>query len=140
MDHYIRKLKEAGYKLTPRRKAMIAFFAENNAHLTAEEVWIKLKKKFSRCGLPGVYRNLEALADCGILARIQQSDRKRHYGLCTAKRGGHHHHITCIKCGKVEEIGDCAMENKRRLKGYKVVSHFMQVNGICSRCSSKECE
>jgi Fur family transcriptional regulator, ferric uptake regulator len=136
MDQYIRKLKEGGYKLTPRRKAMIAFFQGKNAHLTAEEVWEGLKKKFERCGLPSVYRNLEALTECGVLVRIQQRDRKKHYGLCSARKGSHHHHITCIKCGKVEEIGDCAIANKARLKGYKVVSHFMQVNGICSGCSA----
>jgi Fur family transcriptional regulator, ferric uptake regulator len=138
MNQYIGKLKEAGYKLTPRRKAMIAFFSEKNSHVTAEEVWRGLKKKFERCGLPSVYRNLEVLTECGILARIQQRDRKKHYGLCGAEKGRHHHHIICIKCGKVEEIGDCAIADKVRLKGYKVVSHFMQVNGICLRCSSKK--
>ena len=137
MDIYLKKLKESGFRLTPRRKAIIKLFIDCNSHLTPEEVWIKLKKKFAQCGFPGVYRNLESLTECGILTRIQQFDRKKHYGLCSVRHGQHHHHITCIKCGKVDDIKDCAIESVRKIKGYRVVSHFMQVNGVCSECSKK---
>ena len=137
MEQYLEKLKKGGYKLTPRRQAIIQLFINGKGHLTPEEVWGKLKKKFDRCGFPGVYRNLESLVGCGILTRIQQFDRKKHYGLCSAPQGDHHHHITCIKCGKVDEIKNCAIDGSKKIKGYKVISHFMQVNGICDVCSKK---
>jgi Fe2+ or Zn2+ uptake regulation protein len=71
------------------------------------------------------------------LTRIQQFDRKKHYGLCVAVgRAYPHHHITCIKCGKVDEIKECAIDIKKKIKGYTVVSHFMQVNGVCTGCSN----
>ncbi len=135
MQRYIGKLKDSGFKLTPRRQAIIGLFVDGKSHLTPEEVWEKLKKQFARCGLPSVYRNLETLVGCGILTRIQKFDRKKHYGLCSSSGYEHHHHITCIKCGKVDEIKDCAIKDIRKINGYKVVSHFMQVNGICSSCS-----
>ena len=138
MDHYLEKLKEGGFKLTPRRQAIIELFVGGKSHLTPEEVWERLKKQFDQCGLPSVYRNLESLVECGILTRIQQFDRKKHYGLCSAAHGDHHHHhITCIKCGKVDEIKDCAINDSKKIKGYKIVSHFMQVNGICAGCSKE---
>lgn len=142
MDNYIEKLTDAGLKITPRRKALIRLFSERATHLTPEEVWNSLKKKFVKLGLPGVYRNLESLAECGILARIHQFDGKKHYGLCPA--GGdnlhharHHHHIVCVKCGKVDDIEGCAIEEAVKIKGYKIVSHFLQVNGVCAACSGK---
>ena len=131
---YLEKLRNNGLKLTPRRKVIIKLFIDCDSHLTPEEVWNNLRKDFDQCGLPSVYRNLESLAECGILTRIQQFDRKKHYGLCTARNDYHHHHITCIHCGKVEEIRDCAIKNRKRVKGYKVISHYMQVNGICADC------
>ena len=138
MERHIDKLKSGGFKVTPRRQAIIELFVGGKSHLTPEEVWAKLKKRFDRCGLPGVYRNLESLVACGILTRIQQFDRTKHYGRCSAARAGHHHHhITCIKCGKVDEIDDCALKGARKIKGYTVVSHFMQVNGVCSRCAGR---
>jgi len=138
MDRYLEKLKGGGFKLTPRRQAIIELFIDGKNHLTPEEVWGKLKKHFDRCGLPSVYRNLESLAGCGVLTRIQKFDRKKHYGLCSAVHGDrHHHHITCVKCGRVDEIKDCAIKDTKRIKGYKVVGHFMQVNGICTSCSKE---
>ncbi len=137
MTQFTDKLRTKGLKLTPRRKAIVSLFQDCKSHLTAEEVWGKLKKAFDRCGLPGVYRNLESMVDCGILTRVQQFDRKKHYGLCTADRGSHHHHIVCVKCGRVEEIEGCELAGKKKIKGYKVVSHYMQVNGICGECSQR---
>jgi Fe2+ or Zn2+ uptake regulation protein len=133
---YLEKLREGGFKLTPRRQAIIELFVDGKAHLTPEEVWAKLKKRFDRCGLPSVYRNLESLVSCGVLTRIQLFDRKKHYGLCSALHGDHHHHhITCIECGKVDAIKDCAMKGLRKINGYRIVSHFVQVNGVCTGCS-----
>jgi len=134
LEQYLEKLRQGGFKLTPRRLAIIELFKDCDSHLTPEEVWNKLKKQFDQCGLPSVYRNLESMVECGVLTRIQQFDRKRHYGLCTSDHD-HHHHITCVKCGKVEEIPDCAIVNKKKIKGYRIVSHYMQVNGICVKCA-----
>ena len=130
MHIYVERIKDAGLKLTPRRKAIVVLFSDCNSHLTPEEVWNKLRKDFNRCGMPSVYRNLETFVECGVLTRIQQFDRKKHYGLCTAH---HHHHIT----GKVDEIKACAINDIKKISGYTVVSHFMQVNGVCAGCSTK---
>lgn len=137
MKLYRARLKENGLKNTPRREAILSLFAEAKKHLTPEELWLRLKKKFSRCGLPSVYRNLESLAACGLLTRIQQFDRKKHYALCPRTQDGHHHHITCVKCGKIDDIEGCALGGKKKIKGYRVVGHFMQVNGVCPACAQR---
>lgn len=133
MEDYIDLLKNRGFKITPRRKAIIGIFLRSKSHLTPEEVWKELGKAFKRCGLPGVYRNLESMLNCGILTRIQQSDEKKHFSLCGVSER-HHHHIACIKCGKVEHVEECGFEKMKKVKGYKIVSHFLQLNGICAEC------
>jgi len=135
LEHYTKILKDKGLKATPRRNAIITIFLNNSGHLTPEDVWRRLSKEFSKCGLPSVYRNLEILVECGILTKIQQFDRKKHYALCSsAINDEHHHHIVCVKCGKVEDIKECALETKKYINGYKVLNHFVQVNGICEEC------
>jgi len=133
-EQYINRLKDNRLKLTPRRQAIIHLFVDSGAHFTPEEVWKELHQQFEKCGLPSVYRNLESLVDCGILTRIQLFDRKKHYGLCTVGHDHHHHHITCIRCGKVDEITECALTHQTQIHGYRVVSHFVQVSGICGDC------
>jgi len=137
MERFLEKLRDGGFKLTPRRQAIIELFSRCGVHLTPEEVWNKLKIQFERCGLPSVYRNLESLVQCGILTRIQQFDRRKHYGLCLSSHTGHHYHLTCVQCGKVEVIKNCAINKIKKINGYKIVSHFMQVDGLCPVCSKE---
>ncbi|OGF62971.1 MAG: hypothetical protein A2Y62_04895 [Candidatus Fischerbacteria bacterium RBG_13_37_8] len=136
MQYFMAKLKLHNLKFTPRRIAIIQLFLSNNI-FTPEEIWNRLKKQFKKCGLPGVYRNLESLVECGILAKIHKIDRKRYYGLCSAKENIHHHHIICLQCGKVDDISDCFFEKKETIKGYKLISHYIQLNGICEGCLNK---
>ena len=75
-------IKKAGLKMTPRRREMVALFLNSPAPLSPQEVQDQLKRLFSRCGLPGVYRNLETLADCGVLFRVVGFGRERSYALC----------------------------------------------------------
>ena len=135
MENYLIKMRENRLKLTPLRKAIIKLFIDSDSHMTPEDVWNKLRNKFRQCGLPSIYRNLESMVACGILTRIQIFDRKKHYGLCNSEKEHHHHHIVCIKCGRVDTIDECAITDIKKIRGYKIVSHYMQVNGICENCS-----
>ena len=128
-------MRENGLKLTPLRRAIIKLFIDNDSHMTPEDVCNKLRDKFRQCGLPSIYRNLESMMECGILTRIQLFDRKKHYGLCNSEKAHHHHHIVCIKCGKVDAIDECAITGIKKIRGYRIVSHYMQINGICENCS-----
>jgi len=131
-------LKKHNLKNTPRRNAIIEIFKKKNLYLSPEEVWITLKKKFKKCGLPGVYRNLESMSNCGILFKIVSfSDDKRHYGLCNNHINKHHHHIICIKCKKISSIEKCGFNNRIKINGYEIISHFVQLNGICPDCQNK---
>ena len=133
MNH-VDKLKQNGLKITPKREAIIAFFEKKNCLLTPEEVWIPLKKDFGQLGLPSVYRNLESLVECGVLTRVHQFDNKRHYALCHAHDHHHHHHIVCVQCGKVGEFDACRLEKVKEVDGFKVLKHFVQLEGLCAGC------
>ena len=125
--------RENNFKLTPKRRAIIDFFLCEERYLTPQDVWKGLKKKFKHLGLPSIYRNLETFSKCGILTKIQRPDRRLYYGLCNSKNK-HHHHIICIRCGKVREFSDCGLFKKKTIKGFKVISHSLQIEGICSNC------
>ena len=133
---YIQKLRAESFKITPRRKAILGYFIKEGRFLTPEQVWDKLKKNFKRVGFPSVYRNLEAFNDCGILTKIQREDRRLYYALCNIHEGRHHHHhIVCIKCGKVDDVDGCTLRVIKNTNGYKVLKHFVQLEGLCPRCS-----
>lgn len=128
--------------MTPRRLKMIALFMNSPGPLSPLEVQEHLKRQFSRCGLPGVYRNLETLADCGVLFRVVGFGRERSYALCCMpfRENHHHHHIICSSCGKVGQVEVCGYHEGMMIGGFRLVSHVVQLQGICASCESKEKE
>ena len=135
-ENYSLILREIGLKATPKRLAILEELAANLCYMTPEEIWGKLKKRFKRAGLPTIYRNLEELSEKGVISKIVHPDRKLSYYLCRNKE--HHHHFICLSCHKVDDITYCHIETvqmdiENKLEG-KVLSHIMQINGICNTC------
>jgi len=133
---YVDKLRKSNLKVTPRREAIMNFFLKRNRYLAPKAVWNGLKREFEHLGLPGIYRNLELFSKCGILTKIQGPDRNLYYGLCNSKKK-HHHHIICVKCGRVEEFSNCDLFKKKTINGFKILSHSLQIEGLCPACRRK---
>jgi len=132
----LQKLKSQKLKITPKRLAILELLLKEGRHLTPEQVWEKLKKSFKHLGFPSIYRNLETFSNCGILVKIQKEDRRLYYALCNAHEGfHHHHHIVCVKCGKVDDVEGCTLGAIKNTNGYKVLKHFIQFEGLCPRCA-----
>ena len=139
MKELLDKLRAAGYKVTPRRKAIIELFSRKGGAFSPQDVQEILKERIGHCGLPGVYRNLETLASCGILFRIADFCGERRYALCGVdKTEGHHHHIVCVSCGKVGNITNCQYREGMNIDGFRIVSHLVQLNGLCESCVTKK--
>ncbi|MDE2222883.1 MAG: transcriptional repressor [Candidatus Omnitrophica bacterium] len=134
---YLQQLKKGRFKITPKRRAILELFDQKDKCLSPEAIWDHLKKTFKRSGLPSVYRNLEIFVKQGILVRVDREGRKRYYALCHDHSGHHHHHIVCVDCGKVDDLPECPLPDLKGIKGFKILNHSMQINGICNECSSK---
>lgn len=110
MQEALERLRRYGLKITPRRRAIFSAFSDCSIALFPRMVQESLRLQFSRCGLPGIYRNLEALADCGVLVRVAGFGRQRSYALCrySGKDIPHYHQIICISCGRIGSFHECA--------------------------------
>jgi Fur family transcriptional regulator, ferric uptake regulator len=135
---YIKRVRAGGHRVTPKVRAVLGLFLERGSVLDPFQVQQRLQRQFRGVGLPTVYRILETLAGCGILLTAANEDRQLRYFICRGIEGGHHHHFICLRCGKVEEVNVCLMEElekyvKRHLKA-KVQNHFLQIEGLCAKC------
>ncbi|MDQ7786373.1 MAG: transcriptional repressor [Thermodesulfovibrionales bacterium] len=135
-------LKKLHLKVTPKRLAILEILKNESVYLSPEEVWRKLRKQFSRVGLPTVYRNLEELAQGDVISKVTHPNRQLYYYFCL--NPSHHHHFICLSCRTVEDIDFCMFRElekrvKQELKG-RVVSHILQVNGLCKKCLKKDGE
>ena len=139
-EELTKSLKQLSLKVTPKRIAIIEILMKEPGYLSPEEIWRKMKRQFNRIGLPTVYRNLEELADGNIISKITHPNRQLYYFFCGNNE--HHHHFVCLSCRNVDDINFCAIhdlrkEVKKKLNA-QVVSHILQVNGLCKECLKKK--
>lgn len=132
-------LRTLRLKSTPKRLAILEFLAAADTYVSPEEVWSSLQGSFARVGLPTVYRNLEELASGGVISKVIHPNRQLYYYFCP-NHDQHHHHFVCLSCRRVADVAFCgidALEREvRERMGGTVLSHIMQVNGLCHDCLS----
>jgi len=132
-------LKKAGLKVTlPRMK--ILQFLENSLvrHQSAEDIYRALLEDGEEIGLATVYRVLTQFEAAGLVSRHHFEGGQAVFEL---GQDGHHDHIICVSCGKVEEFFDELIEAQQMKiasqHGYTVTDHSLTLYGKCSDCQKK---
>lgn len=138
-------LKNKGYKLTPQRRSIVDTIIENEGeHLTAEEIYDKVKKNCPEIGLATVYRTILLLEDVGLVSRLHLNDGCSRYELVHSDEAHRHHHLVCNICNRVIEVEDDLLEDlEAEIEGkynFKILDHSLKFYGICGECQKKERE
>ncbi len=134
-------LKNIGLKATlPRLKILNLFEQSEVRHLTAEDVYRALLSEDMDIGLATVYRVLTQFEQAGLLARHHFESGKAVFEL---NQGGHHDHLVCVQCGRVEEFYDAEIERRQEKialdRGYAIQEHSLQIYVTCKKlnCPNK---
>jgi Fur family ferric uptake transcriptional regulator len=128
-------LKEIGLKATlPRRKVLELFEHSKVRHLSAEDVYKSLMAEGIDIGLATVYRVLTQFEQAGLLSRQHFETGKAVFEL---NQGGHHDHLVCLQCGKVEEFYDAEIEQRQseiaRQRGFELKGHSLALYADCTK-------
>ena len=90
------------------------------------------------------YRNVTALIDAGVIRRVAGPDDHGRFELAE-EFSGHHHHVVCATCGKVEDVPPSrdleqalgqAVQAVADQRGYKVTEHRLELLGLCPDCAA----
>lgn len=126
-------MKTKGYKITPKRQAMLEIIAEKQTFVSAKQVQELLKQQYLGLSYDTVYRNLYMFVEQGILEMSERHGEKVFLMHC--KSHGHHHHFICQHCQRITEIHMCPMDSfQEQLPGYRILGHHFEIVGICSEC------
>jgi Fur family ferric uptake transcriptional regulator len=106
MLNFERILKDRGYRLTNQRR-IIVHELEGERHLSAEEIYDRVKGEHPELGLSTVYRTLDLLTELGIVRKDDFGEGYSRYELATERV---HHHARCDECGAVIEFNEELME------------------------------
>ncbi|MGE5485933.1 MAG: Fur family transcriptional regulator [Ignavibacteriales bacterium] len=123
-----------GYRLTRQRAAILEVLSRTSRHLTAEQVYQRVRRKCPNTNLATVYRNLGLMAQEGIISKVNFGDERSRF---EANRE-HHHHLVCLKCGKVRDMSECPVHIEEQFleaAGFRLVHHQFEAFGYCEDCS-----
>lgn len=128
-------LNTIGLKATlPRLRILELFEKSPVRHLSAEEVYRILQKEGTETGLATVYRVLTQFEQAGLLVRHHFESGKAVFEL---NQGGHHDHLVCVQCGKVEEFYDAEIERRQitvaEARGFTIRDHSLHIYADCIR-------
>lgn len=94
------KEKVAGQRYSRQREEILRVVRETESHPTADWVYEQVRKVLPHISLGTVYRNLNLLADEGLIQRVILDDGIVRFDGNTNE----HHHFICTKTGKIYDV------------------------------------
>lgn len=134
------QIKQAGLKVTlPRVKILDVLEHSDKRHMSAEDVYRALLDRGDEIGLATVYRVLTQFEQAGLVARHHFEGGQSVFEL---NRGGHHDHLVCVRCGRVVEFLEPAIEERQnaiaRQHGFALEDHSLVIYGVCPACQAQD--
>lgn len=132
-----RYLAESGLKATKQRNLIVRTFLESMGHISAEELYRRVKRRDPRIGLVTVYRTLRLLREAGLAEERQFGEG---HALFEVGSRGHHDHLICTRCGKIVEFANDAIEALQeevaKQYGFTILAHKHELYGLCTTCQA----
>ncbi len=133
-------LRERSLKLTSQRSRIFDRAFATHEHFSAELLYAWLSKepgpKVSRAT---VYRTLGLLLDGEFMKTLDVGRGEWVYEHVLGH--GHHDHMVCLECGRIEEFHDERIESLQleaaRKKGFEILKHDHRLIGYCRACVAK---
>lgn len=129
----IAQLREAGYKNTRKRQALLEILLREHGPFSVEDLQQRMPIE---CDLATIYRNIAIFEEQKMIVACDFGDGLKRYEWAGDEHE-HHHHIICQQCRKTDHLDLCfvgELEKLVREKGYTAVSHRLEFYGICQRC------
>ncbi len=128
-------LQNGGHRITKPRMLLFGHL-QNHPALTVKEL-IQFIRKHDQVT---VYRNVDLFEKLGIITKVQigrsvkieLSDMFQH----------HHHHMSCVNCGKVYILRDNPVIERQidkisKASGFKPTDHSLEIRGLCKNCQTR---
>jgi Fur family ferric uptake transcriptional regulator len=128
-----------GLKSTKRRAEILKILEDSDQPLSAEQVFLDLKKKNIEVSLSTVYRALEAISKKNLALKLNiPGDQKT---LFEYNRRVHKHYLICLGCNKIRSINSCPLgdyeESLADELHYSILGHQLDIYGYCPECRER---
>ena len=117
-----------------QKEIILRALEEHKVHPTADELYKFIHSEYAEIGVATVYRNLNKLAEQGVIKKIIGLDGSSHFDSYTEP----HYHFVCSCCGKIYDIpgniGTDLIAKAEEFTDCKINSMEMTFRGLCRQC------
>lgn len=133
---FSRFLKTKGLRNTPERLAILREVMASGGHFEAEDIFLRLRANKPKVSQTSIFRTLNLLVEAGMVHKTLCDRMGARYEAVFGI--DHHDHLVCIRCGRVIEFKEDAIEKLQekvaRKHHFRLVGHRLVLSGYCERC------
>ena len=132
MNNYTEILRQHNLKATPQRLE-ITNALYTNGHISIENLYDVMLKKFSSISLATIYKNINLMLEASFIQEVKIPNEKSVYELTKNA----HSHIICDSCGEIMDIEldlGSVISNAALTSSYKINKSDLVLSGTCKNC------
>lgn len=126
-----------GYRNTTQRAVILAEVESADGHLTAGEIFERVRRRYPTIAYGTVYRTLHLLAEHNLIQELTFADQASRFD----KRTERHDHVHCTGCGAILDVDVpvalMATHVAEEQTGYSITKHHTLFAGTCPDCQGK---
>lgn len=131
-EHFLRT---KNLKNSKPRSDILDVFLTSEGHLSAQELYDRVKLKNPKVGFATVYRTLKLLVESGLARSLDYGDGTQRYEPDRFR----HHHIICTACNRTIEFLspelEALLQDVQRTHDYTPQPHAVRILSMCQDCS-----
>ena len=119
--------------MTKYAQQILDIINASSDHLTAEQIYLRLKASNSKVVLATIYNNLNQLYNQDQIRKVSMEGYPDRYDKIIK-----HDHLVCKRCGALSDI--CFLDLTAQLQAQtqeEIISYDLKVNYICPACRRK---
>ena len=122
------------FRNTTQRSEVLDEVRRSQEHLTAGEIFERVRRRDPRIAYGTVYRTLHLLARHGLIQELTFADQASRYD----GRVERHDHVHCLRCGVLMDVDVPVALIARHVageqSGFEISSHHTVFAGVCPAC------
>ncbi len=119
--------------MTKYEREIYTVITTSNEHLTIEQIYAQIRKKYPKIVLATIYNNVNKLYEAGLIRKVSMEG--------TADRYDHirrHDHLICRNCGKLSDIElKDLTPSLQETVGDGFLSYDLKVFYLCPDCRKR---
>ncbi len=147
VNFFEQNLKQKGYRYSKPRKLILKVLSNNPKLMSADDIYMLIKKEDPSIGIATIYRTLDLLSRLDLICSINMGTEKTMYMLSPNCREELSNFLICDNCGKIVlnnkclksaikiRLKDDAQENVYKNCKLKIKNFQVFFSGLCEDCS-----